>query len=459
MADTNRTAWVAVVGGGLAGCECAWRLAESGLCVRLFEMKPERYSEAHRSPDLAELVCSNSLRSDETESAVGLLKQEMRALGSLVMEAAEATRVPAGKALAVDRERFAAVVTGRVLGHERIEVVRREITGLDDAALAGALDSGGAVVLAAGPLAGQALSEDLARSVGADHLYFYDAIAPIVDAASIDMDVAFRASRWRPDEPGDYLNCPLDEAQYKALVHELRTARRVPARDFEDEVHFEGCLPVEEMADRGERTLAFGPLKPVGLDDPRTGRWPHAVVQLRAENVEATAYNLVGFQTKLAYPEQERVFRMIPGLERAEFLRLGSMHRNTYVNAPEVLDGLELRARPGVWLAGQITGVEGYVESAACGLWLGHLLAARLAGKDLAPPPVETALGGLLNHLAVPAKRFSPSNVHFGLLPPLTGRVPKKERKARYAARGARALIRWLAEQSLSNMGNPIPGL
>ncbi len=453
MAEPNNRPWAAIVGGGLAGCECAWKLAESGVFVRLFEMKPDRCSEAHSSPDLAELVCSNSLRSDEPETAVGLLKQEMRGLGSLVMDAAEATRVPAGKALAVDRERFAAWITERVQGHPDIEVVRREITGLDDEALAGAE----AIVLAAGPLASDALSKDLARVVG-DHLYFYDAIAPIVDAASIDRSVVFRASRWLPDEPGDYLNCPLNEEQYRALVRELKTARRVPARDFEDEVHFEGCLPVEEMADRGDMTLAFGPLKPVGLDDPRTGRRPFAVIQLRAENLEGTAYNLVGFQTKLAYPEQERVFRMVPGLEQAEFLRLGSMHRNTYVNAPEVLDGLQLKARPGVWLAGQITGVEGYVESAACGLWLGYVLAARLSGKDLPPLPAETALGGLLGHLAEPAKRFVPSNVHFGLLPPVPGvrinengrrvKVGKRERKALYAARASQALARWMKSSS-----------
>ncbi|MEF2144471.1 MAG: methylenetetrahydrofolate--tRNA-(uracil(54)-C(5))-methyltransferase (FADH(2)-oxidizing) TrmFO [Desulfovibrionaceae bacterium] len=437
--------WIAVVGGGLAGCECAFRLAQAGYAVRLFEMKPDRYSEAHSSPGLAELVCSNSLRSDEYVTGVGLLKEEMRALGSLVLDAAEATRVPAGKALAVDRELFSAFITRRIEEHALIEVVREEIPALDDARLEGAK----LVVIAAGPLASQPLADDLQRIVGGEKLYFYDAIAPIISADSVDMDKAFWGSRYRPEDT-DYLNCPMDEAQYKALIQAMLDAEKVKPREFEKHIHFEGCLPVEEMAERGEMTLAFGPLKPVGLEDPRTGEQAFAVVQLRAENREKTAFNLVGFQTKLTYPEQKRVFRMIPGLENAEFLRLGSIHRNTYVDAPAVLDGLELKARPGVFLAGQITGVEGYVESAACGLWLGVLLAARLLGRDLPVPPPETALGGLLAHLATPPqKRFQPSNVHFGLMPALNKRAPKKKRKELYAERGREAFAQWMRTGAL----------
>ncbi|MGE4293447.1 MAG: methylenetetrahydrofolate--tRNA-(uracil(54)-C(5))-methyltransferase (FADH(2)-oxidizing) TrmFO [Desulfovibrio sp.] len=431
--------WVAVIGGGLAGCECAHALARTGEKVRLFEMKPKRFSEAHENPGLAELVCSNSLRSEEPATGVGLLKEEMRALGSLIMEAAEAARVPAGKALAVDRGRFSEWVTQAMENNPNIELVREEIAGLDDERLAGAE----AVVVAAGPLVAKPLADDLLALVGGQKLYFYDAIAPIVSFDSIDMDRAFWGSRYRPED-SDYLNCPLAEAEYKALVAAMVAGDKVQPHEFEQHIHFEGCLPVEEMAERGEMTLAFGPLKPVGLTDPRTGEQPFAVVQLRTENREKTAFNLVGFQTKLTYPEQKRVFRMIPGLENAEFLRLGSIHRNTYVDAPEVLDGLELKARRGVWLAGQITGVEGYVESAACGLWLGLKLAAKLNGAELPEPPAECALGGLMAHLAaVPAKRFQPSNVHFGLMPALNKKAPKKMRKELYAKRGQEAFAEW----------------
>lgn len=446
---SQSVARVAIVGGGLAGCECAWRLAEAGVAVTVFEMKPERYSEAHRIPGLAELVCSNSLRSEEPETGVGLLKLEMRELGSLVMAAAAVSRVPAGKALAVDRARFSAYLTEVVEKHPNIALVRHEIFGLDDPALSGGQFD--AVVVAAGPLAGQGLADSLARIVaqtsGAEQLYFYDAIAPIVSAASVNMDVAFRGSRWQPGDT-DYLNCPLDETQYHTLVVALKTAEKVQPHAFEQEIHFEGCLPVEEMAQRGDMTLAFGPLKPVGLQNLHTGKQPFAVVQLRAENLEQTAFNLVGFQTKLTYPEQKRVFRLIPGLEQAEFLRLGSIHRNTYVDAPRVLRDLELIARPGVWLAGQITGVEGYVESAACGLWLGCKLTSRLVqGRELPPPPETTGLGALLAHLGrMPIRRFQPSNVHFGLMPDLGRRVGKKFRKAEYAARARQDFAVWLAD-------------
>lgn len=440
--------FVAVIGGGLAGCECALALARAGIGVRLFEMKPQRYSEAHGSPRLAELVCSNSLRSEEPATGVGLLKEEMRALDSLVMEAAEATRVPAGKALAVDRDLFAAFVTARIESEPGIEVRRREVTGLDDPDLDGAA----AVVVSAGPLASEALSVGLADVIGGRRLYFYDAIAPIVSAESVDLGVAFWGSRYRPEDD-DYLNCPLDEAQYRAVVAALLAAEKVKPREFEKEIHFEGCLPVEAMAERGEMTLAFGPLKPVGLTDPRTGKQPFAVVQLRTENREKTAFNLVGFQTKLTYPEQKRVFRMIPGLERAEFLRLGSIHRNTYVDAPEVLTPhLELKARPGVYLAGQITGVEGYLESAACGLWLGLYLAAKLSGGTMTLPPRETALGALLGHLRTPASPFQPSNVHFGLMPALNRKAKKAVRKELHAQRAREHFAAWMR-----SLGREVP--
>lgn len=430
----------AIIGGGLAGCECAMALARAGVSVTLFEKKPRSYSEAHASEYLAELVCSNSFRSGERTKAVGVLKDEMRALGSLVLAAAEATRVPAGKALAVDRDRFARLVTERIQGTEGIEVVRREVASLSGPDLEG-FDK---VVLAAGPLLSGPLAEEV-RELGGGGLYFYDAIAPIIDAQSVDESVCFWGSRWRPEE-SDYLNCPMDEGQYRAFVAELLAADKVQPRDFEKEFHFEGCLPIEEMAERGEMTLAHGPLKPVGFTDPRTGERPFALVQLRAENKARTAFNLVGFQTKLTYPEQKRIFRMIPGLRGAEFMRLGSIHRNTYVDAPEVLgENLELRPAPRVHLAGQITGVEGYVESAACGLWLGMLLGAGFQGADLPAPPLETALGALLGHLRTPAKHFQPSNANFGLMPPLKQRAGKKKRMILYGERAGEYFQRWLA--------------
>ena len=429
-----------IVGAGLAGCEAAWQLARAGRDVVLYEMKPTTFSPAHHSPDLAELVCSNSFRSAELETGIGLLKLEMAELGSLVMDVARQTEVPAGKALAVDRELFAREMTARIANHPRITVVRREITTL--AELDGRHE---ALIVAAGPLASAPLAEDLVRVVGQDSLAFYDAIAPIVATDSVNMDVAFWASRYAPEDK-DYLNCPLSEDEYLAFVRELIVGDKVEARAFEREVHFEGCLPIEVMAERGEMTLAFGPLKPVGLEDPRTGRQPFAVVQLRAENRDKTAMNLVGFQTKLKYPEQKRIFAMIPGLERAEFLRLGSIHRNTYVKAPEVLaEDLRLLARPGTYLAGQISGVEGYLESAATGLWLGLALAGKIG-----LPPVETALGALLGHLRTPAKHFQPSNVHFGLMPALNRKAPKKKRKELYAQRAREAWARWLDEQRLA---------
>ncbi len=424
-----------IIGAGLAGCEAAWQLAQAGHDVVLYEMKPVRFSPAHHSEGLAELVCSNSFRSAETETGIGLLKLEMAELGSLVMDVARGTAVPAGKALAVDRERFSREVTRRIEGHPRIRLVRREIESL------GELDGEGhaALIVAAGPLASDALSTDLARIVGRDSLAFYDAIAPIVLTESVDMGKAFWASRYAPEDK-DYLNCPMSEEEYLNFVRALLAGEKVAPREFEKEMHFEGCLPIEVMAERGEMTLAFGPLKPVGLTDPRTGAQPFAVVQLRAENVEKTAMNMVGFQTKLKYGEQKRVFAMIPGLEQAEFLRMGSIHRNTYVLAPEVLTPtLELRNRPGTYLAGQISGVEGYLESAATGLWLGLFLAGK---AEL--PPQETALGALLGHLRTSAKHFQPSNAHFGLMPALNRKAPKKKRKELYAQRAREVWREWM---------------
>ena len=439
---------IVVIGGGLAGCECAYHLARFGLRVTLFEQKPARFSPAHSSENLAELVCSNSLRSDELHSGVGLLKQEMRDLGSLVMDTAEKTRVPAGKALAVDRELFSRLISEHIATETNITLVRREITGFDDPALNGALR----VVVAAGPLASDSLSGSLSALIGRQ-LYFYDAIAPIVLGESVDMNIAFRGTRNAAPEnesPGDYLNCPMNKEEYLRFHEALCSARVTPVRDFEQELHFEGCMPIETLAMRGERTLSFGPLKPVGFVDPRTGRRPWALVQLRAENLNNNAYNLVGCQTKLVQSEQVRVFRLIPGLEHAEFLRYGSMHRNSYVNAPQVLDEeLALRVRPQIHLAGQISGVEGYVESAACGLWVGMLLAAKARGRKLALPPPESALGALLRHLRQATKRFQPSNAHFGLMPDLPERVKKKDRRESYAERSRVAFAAWKNTQGL----------
>ncbi len=443
---------VVVIGGGLAGCECCFALAQAGAAVTLFEMKPERFSPAHVSPELAELVCSNSFRSDDPDSAVGVLKAEMRLLDSLCMAVAEKTRVPAGKALAVDRALFAAEMSRRIGEHPNITLLRREIRSLN--ALPGEDDAGekafaeaDAVVIAAGPLASDALVYALQRYTGEEHLYFYDAIAPVVDGASVNTDIAFWGARYQPEDT-DYLNCPLNEEEYSAFYQALVQGRTFQAREFEQEIHFEGCMPIEALAERGYKTLTFGPFKPVGFTDPHTGRRPYALLQLRAENINKSMFNLVGCQTKLAYSEQERIFRMIPGLERAEFVRFGSMHRNTFANAPKVLaKDLSLITAPHIFLAGQIAGVEGYVESAACGLWLGKFLAARAEGRFLSQPPPETALGALLGHLHAPAKRFQPSNVQFGLMPELGVRAGKANRKSLYAERAGRAFRAWLAQQ------------
>ncbi|CAK7068545.1 MAG: Methylenetetrahydrofolate--tRNA-(uracil-5-)-methyltransferase TrmFO [Desulfovibrio sp.] len=435
---------VVIIGAGLAGCECAVALSARGVPVILYEMKPEKFSPAHESENFAELVCSNSFRSNEPESAIGLLKEEMRELGSLTMRVAEAVKVPAGKALAVDREKFSAAVTAEIMRDPNITVVRREVTSIDDPASLtpdGSLPS--AIIVAAGPLVSETLAANVSACIGGESLYFYDAIAPIIVTESVNMDIAFWGSRYNPEDT-DYLNCPMEKDEYFAFYEALLAGEKVAAREFEQEKHFEGCMPIEALAERGPRTLTFGPFKPVGFTDPRTGRRPYALLQLRLENLNKSTVNMVGCQTKLTYGAQAAIFRMIPGLEKAEFARFGSMHRNTFVNAPKVLaPDLSLKNRPGVYLAGQITGVEGYVESAANGLWLGLTLAAKLHGSELPAPPETTAMGALLRHLRTEAKHFQPANVQYGLMPELEERARKDSRKALYAARAREAFAKW----------------
>ncbi len=430
------TETITIIGAGLAGCEAAWQAVQRGVRVTLHEMKPERFSPAHHLPGFAELVCSNSLRGESLENAVGLLKAELRRAGSLFMAAADATRVPAGGALAVDREEFSRYVTAQIEGHPLIEVRRGEVTEIP---------AEGLVVIASGPLTSDALAERISALTG-DYLYFYDAIAPIVAADSIDMARVFRASRYGKGDGDDYLNSPLDAEEYAAFVAALRSGEKVPAKAFEKVVHFEGCMPIEELAERGEDTLRFGPMKPVGLVDPATGREPYAVVQLRLENRQGTMYNLVGFQTKLTYPAQQRIFRMLSGLERADFVRLGSMHRNTFINAPQLLlPTFQLRAEPRILFAGQITGVEGYVESAASGFLAGVNVARLATGRETTVPPGTTAFGALARHITdTDARHFQPMNVNYGLFPELTGKVKKKERRARLAERALEALEEWM---------------
>ncbi len=431
---------VVVIGAGLAGCEAAWQIARRGVPVRLYEMKPERRSPAHHSPDFAELVCSNSLRSNVATSAVGLLKEEMRRLGSLVLGVADETAVPAGRALAVDRLAFSRRITEAVESHPRIEVRRELVTRIPDARDARL------VVLASGPLTASELAQDLQELLGEEYLYFYDAISPIVYADSVDHGVAFRASRWEEGE-GDYLNLPLDEPAYRDFVAGLLAADTVPLHAFEKSLYFEGCLPVEEMARRGPDTLAHGPMKPVGLRDPRSGRRPFAVVQLRQEDKRGVLYNLVGFQTKLRIGEQRRLFRSLPGMAEAVFARFGSVHRNTYLCAPAKLaPDLSLRARPGLYVAGQLAGVEGYVESAALGALAGLQAAAAARGLEPPLPPETTAHGALLRHLReADPERFQPMNVSYGLFPPLeaAGRIPKREKQRRLAERALAAFEPW----------------
>src|SRR5881296_587429 len=381
---------IVIIGGGLAGSEAAWQAANRGAKVTLYEMRPKEQTAAHKTGYLGELVCSNSLGSGELQSAPGLLKEEMRRLGSLIIKVANDVRVPAGAALAVDRDLFAQKITQALEGHPNIRILREPVSEVPPDCLA---------IVATGPLTSDALAEHLKRLTNATHLYFYDSISPIVDADSIDMSKVFKASRYNKGD-ADYLNCPMTEAEYDAFHQAMLAAEKVVPKEFEKIPYFEGCIPIEVMAERGRDTMMFGPMKPVGLVDPRTNARPYAVVQLRMENRHGTCYNLVGFQTKLTYGAQKRVFRMIPGLEHAEFLRFGSVHRNTFVDAPRRLDAcMQLRGHEGVFLAGQITGVEGYVESAAGGLLCGILLSQRLHGIAPTPPPVTTALGGLMTHL------------------------------------------------------------
>jgi methylenetetrahydrofolate--tRNA-(uracil-5-)-methyltransferase len=426
-----------IIGAGLAGCEAAWQLARLGIRVRLLEMKPARFSAAHSSAELAELVCSNSFRGAGFNNAVGCLKEELRRCDTLFMQAADATAVPAGGALAVDREGFSRHITTAIEQHPLISLERREVERIPQQ---------GHVIVASGPLTSERLSGEIATLTGAEQLYFYDAIAPIIEADSIDQNIVWRASRY--DKGGaDYLNCPLDEAQYRSFVKALCDADKVPAREFEKLIHFEGCMPVETLAERGEMTLAFGPMKPVGLPDPRTGKEPFAVIQLRQDNRNASLFNMVGFQTKLTYPEQKRLFRTIPGLERAEFARLGSMHRNTFLNAPRCLTrSLQLQSDPRVFFAGQITGVEGYVESAATGLLAGLFAAWTLNAMPIQLPPATTGLGALLAHLVdSDPDQFQPMNVNYGLFPPLEGRkMKRRDRRLAMAERALAALEDWL---------------
>jgi methylenetetrahydrofolate--tRNA-(uracil-5-)-methyltransferase len=430
-----RDAPVTIIGGGLAGCEAAWQLLRLGHRVILREMKPDRFSPAHKSPRLAELVCSNSLRSASLENAVGLLKEEMRRMDSLLMAAAAATAVPAGQALAVDRNAFSLFIEERLAAQPGLEIIRGEVTEIP---------AEGITIVASGPLTSDALARSIALRTGSDYLYFYDAISPIVEGESIDASRVFAASRYDHGE-ADYLNCPMDRETYETFRKNLTEAEEVPLHTFEEIKCFEGCLPIEVIARRGIETLAHGPMKPVGLIDPRTGRQPHAVVQLRREDLNGILYNIVGFQTKMTRPEQRRLFRMIPGLEKAEFARYGSIHRNTFLNAPALLmNTLQLRPDPRLFFAGQISGVEGYVESTAMGLLAGMNAARFLAGREMIPPPPETAFGALIGHVTNDGRKtFQPMNVTFGLFPPLPGRIRKKERGAHYARRSLAALASW----------------
>lgn len=422
---------ISVVGGGLAGCEAAWQIASAGLPVLLYEMRPLRQTPAHQTGDFGELVCSNSLKSDAPNSAPWQLKQEMRLAGSLLMRAAETARVPGGNALTVDRQVFSAEITRALEAHPLIEIRREEVTQVPER---------GIVVIASGPLTSDPLAESIARLTGAERLYFYDSISPIVWADSINMEIAFRANRYDKglDDSADYINCPFTREQYDAFLDALAQAQQYSPHIPDDVPYFESCLPIEELARRGRDTLRFGPMKPVGLTDPRTGRWPYAAVQLRQENARADSYNLVGFQNYLRYSEQQRVFRMIPGLENAEFVRYGQIHRNTYINAPSLLnDTLQLRNNPRVFFAGQICGVEGYVESIATGMMAGLHAAALAQGKSPVPFPRPTALGSLCHYIThADPTHYQPANITFDLLPPLDEERRKRfrrDRKARHA--------------------------
>ena len=437
-----------IIGGGLAGSEAAWQAAESGVAVILHEMRPVRGTEAHQTGSLAELVCSNSFRSDDAmNNAVGLLHEEMRRAGSLIMRTADAHKLPAGGALAVDRHAFSGRVTEMLEQHPRIQISREEITALPPA-------SWGSVIVATGPLTSPSLGAAIGEATGQDHLAFFDAIAPIVHRDSIDFDIAWFQSRYDKQGPGggvaDYINLPMDEAQYRNFVAALLEGEKTDFKEWEKSTpYFEACLPIEVMAARGEQTLSFGPMKPVGLQDPRSTTRLHAVVQLRQDNALGTLWNMVGFQTKLKHAEQVRIFRTIPGLENAQFARLGGLHRNTFINSPRLLDAqLRLKSQPHLRFAGQVTGVEGYVESAAIGLLAGRFAAAELRGAPMAPPPPTTAFGALLAHITggADARTFQPMNVNFGLFPefPKTAKIRGKDRKQAMSARALQDLSCWL---------------
>jgi methylenetetrahydrofolate--tRNA-(uracil-5-)-methyltransferase len=457
---------VTIIGGGLAGSEAAWQAASAGVRVVLHEMRPVRATAVHKTDKLAELVCSNSFRGDKLDNAVGLLKEEMRRLGSLVMRAADQARVPAGAALAVDRERFSTLITEAVTTNPLIEVVRGEVSRIPE-------QPGGPLIVATGPLTSESLSADIAALVGSSHLYFYDAISPIVLAESIDRSKVFRASRWdrslrrgqigeacgTDDGEGDYLNCPFTRDEYQRFYDALMAAEKAPLHEFDDPRFFEGCLPIEVMAARGVDTLRFGPMKPVGLPDPRTGRDAYAVVQLRQDNLAGDHYSLVGFQTQMKWGEQARVLQLIPGLEQAEFVRFGMIHRNTYINGPTVLRPTwQTRSRDDLFFAGQISGVEGYVESAASGLIAGRNAAALALGQAPSAPPRETAIGALGFYVSQANPRhYEPTNITFGILPPLASRpgarVPKSkgDRKLACATRALAALDDWTAGRSATS--------
>jgi len=434
---------IVIIGGGLAGSEAAWQAANRGAKVTLYEMRPKEMTKAHKTGGLAELVCSNSLGSGDPLNAPGILKEEMRRLGSLIIASAEQARVPAGSALAVDRDQFSLKITQALESHPNVRVLHEEITEIPTDCLC---------IIATGPLTSDKLSSAIRAVTQSHHLYFFDAISPIIDAESINMDIVFAASRY--DKGGaDYLNCPMDDAQYNAFYDALMAAEKVQPKEFEKTPYFEACIPIEVMAERGRQTMLFGPLKPVGLEDPRTGKRPTAVIQLRTENVHRTCYNMVGFQTKLTYPEQKRVFRMIPGLEQAEFLRYGSLHRNTFINSPQLLlNTLQFKSRGTLFFAGQLVGVEGYTESAAMGGFAGINAARALAGLPLVTPPVTTAHGCLVGHVASSdPKHFQPMNTNYGLFPPLAQPIRDKEKKRQLIAQRAREdFERWMTQSALS---------
>jgi len=439
---------VTIIGAGLAGSEAAWQLAKRGICVKLHEMRPATMTPAHKTGECAELVCSNTFRADHLENAVGLLHEEMRRLDSLIMRCGDEARIPAGTALAVDREQFAGLVTKALKAEPLIEIVSGEVTEIP---------SDGLVLIASGPLTSDALFEAIRKLTGEEHLSFFDAIAPVVDAETVNMDIAYWKNRYDKNveegEAGDYLNFPMNETQYRDFIDELVHAEKVAFKGFEDIPFFEGCMPIEEMAERGLDTPRFGPMKPVGLDHPVTGEKYHAVVQLRRDNRMGSLLNMVGFQTKMTYGEQKRVFTMIPGMEDAEFFRLGSLHRNTFIKSPALLDGtLRLKKEQRILFAGQITGVEGYVESASMGLMAGRFLAEMVQGRKPDAPPADTAHGALLAHISrTRLEDFQPMNINFGLLPP----GPKKDGKRRLSRADRRRMVSEKALESLENWRDP----